>query len=180
MMETLQAILTRRSVREFTNQDVSKEDLNDLLRAGMQAPSAGNEQPWHFIVIDDPELLKKIPEFHPYAKMLNEAPLAILVCSDRNLEKHRATWLQDCSAAIENILLTAHAKGLGAFGWVFSRMVTGLRGCNPCCQCPGRSALLGLSLLGILRNNQNRKTDLILQEFIRIGGDCFQKWHHRQ
>jgi len=113
-METLQAILTRRSVRDFTNQDVSKEDLKDLLRAGMQAPSAGNERPWHFIVIDDPELLKKIPEFHPYAKMLNVAPLAILVCSDRDLEKHRATWLQDCSAAIENILLSAHAKGLGA------------------------------------------------------------------
>jgi nitroreductase len=112
-MDTLKAILTRRSVRQFTNQDVSKEDLMDLLRAGMQAPSAGNEKPWHFIVIDDPELLHKIPEFHPYAEMLHQAPLAILVCSDRDLEKHRATWLQDCSAAIENILLTAHAKGLG-------------------------------------------------------------------
>ena len=112
-MDTLKAILTRRSVRKFTNQDVSKEDLTDLLRAGMQAPSAGNERPWHFIVIDDPDLLSKIPEFHPYAEMLHEAPLAILVCSDRDLEKHRATWLQDCSAAIENILLTAHAKGLG-------------------------------------------------------------------
>jgi nitroreductase len=65
-------------------------------------------------VIDDLEKLHTIPEFHPHAAMLKEAPLAILVCSDRRLEKKRASWLQDCSAATENILLAAHAKGLGA------------------------------------------------------------------
>lgn len=113
-IETLQAIFTRRSVRNFTSRAVSEEDLQDLLRAGMQAPSAKNEQPWHFVVIDDPELLHAIPDFHPYAKMLMDAPLAILICSDRKLEIKRASWLQDCSAATENILLAAHAKGLGA------------------------------------------------------------------
>ncbi len=113
-MNTLQAIFTRRSVRNFKPEPVSEDDLQDLLRAGMQAPSAKNEQPWHFIVIDDPQLLHAIPEFHPYSKMLLEAPLAILVCSDRKLEEKRASWLQDCSAATQNILLAAHAKGLGA------------------------------------------------------------------
>lgn len=113
-METLQAILTRRSVRNFKPDPVSEEDIQDLLRAGMQAPSARNEQPWHFIVIDDREMLNAIPEFHAYARMLLEAPLAILVCSDRELEMKRASWLQDCSAATENILLAAHAKELGA------------------------------------------------------------------
>jgi nitroreductase len=113
-MDTLEAIFSRRSVRNFTNDPVSDDDLHDLLKAGMQAPSAKNEQPWHFIVIDDPALLHAIPEFHPYAKMLLEAPLAILVCSDRKLETKRASWIQDCSAATENILLAAHAKGLGA------------------------------------------------------------------
>lgn len=113
-MDTLEAILTRRSVRDFKHDPVSKEDLNDLLKAGMQAPSAKNEQPWHFIVIDDRQILHAIPEFHPYSKMLMDAPLAILVCSDRKLETKRASWLQDCSAATENILLAAHAKGLGA------------------------------------------------------------------
>lgn len=113
-MNTLEAIYTRRSVRSYTSEPVSDEDIHDLLRAGMQAPSAKNEQPWHFIVIDDKEILHAIPEFHPYSKMLFEAPLAILVCSDRKLETSRANWLADCSAATQNILLAAHAKGLGA------------------------------------------------------------------
>lgn len=112
-MDTLEAIFTRRSVRNFTKDQISDEDLHDLLRAGMQAPSAKNEQPWHFIVINDTLLLESITKFHPHAEMLFEAPLAILVCSDRKLEKKRASWLQDCSAATENILLAAHAKGLG-------------------------------------------------------------------
>ena len=113
-MNTLDAILTRRSVRSFTPEPLSEEDVHDLLRAGMQAPSARNEQPWHFILIEDPEILHAITEFHPYSKMLLEAPLAILVCSDRALETSRANWLADCSAATQNILLAAHAKGLGA------------------------------------------------------------------
>ena len=113
-METLEAILTRRSVRDFTHDPVSQEDIDQLLRAGMQAPSAGNEQPWHFIVIDDPDILHAVPDFHPYSKMLLDAPLAIQVCSDRNLEKKRASWIQDCAAATQNILLAAHAMGLGA------------------------------------------------------------------
>lgn len=113
-MEVLEAIYTRRSVRDFKGDPIPEEDVHDLLRAGMQAPSARNEQPWHFIVIDDPELLHAIPDFHPASKMLLEAPLAILVCSDRKLEEKRASWLQDCSAATQNILLAAHAKGLGA------------------------------------------------------------------
>jgi nitroreductase len=113
-MDIIKTIMTRRSVRNFTPEPVSDEDLNTLLRAGMQAPSGGNEQPWHFIVIDDQALLHAVPEFHPHTKMLLEAPLAILVCSERKLEKHRALWLQDCSAATENILLAAHGLGLGA------------------------------------------------------------------
>jgi nitroreductase len=113
-LDTLEAIFTRRSVRDFKADPVSEDDIKVLLRAGMQAPSAKNEQPWHFIIIDDPDLLQAVPDFHPYAKMLMDAPLAILVCSDRKLETKRASWLQDCSAATQNILLAAHAMGLGA------------------------------------------------------------------
>jgi nitroreductase len=116
-MDTLEAIFTRRSVRSFTQEPISENDLEDLLRAGMQAPSARNEQPWHFIVVNDPEKLHAVPEFHAHAKMVLEAPMAILVCSDRKLESKRAAWLQDCSAAAENILLAAHAKGLGGV-WI--------------------------------------------------------------
>jgi nitroreductase len=116
-MEALEAIFTRRSVRDFKSDPISEHDVNDLLRAGMQAPSARNEQPWHFFVIDDPDLLHAIPDFHPYSKMLLQAPMAILVCSDRKLEAKRVSWVLDCSAATQNILLAAHAKGLGAV-WI--------------------------------------------------------------
>lgn len=113
-MDSLQTIFSRRSVRDFKHEDISESDLINLLRAGMQAPSAKNEQPWHFVVISDRTLLDAIPAFHPHSEMLKDAPLAILVCSDRKLESKRASWLQDCSAATENILLAAHAMGLGA------------------------------------------------------------------
>jgi len=111
-MGTLKAIMTRRSVRDFKHDPVLNTDLQDLLKAGMQAPFAKNEQPWYFIVIDDPELLHAIPNFHSYSEMLWDAPLAILVCSELKLDEGSA--IQDCSAATQNILLAAHDKGLGA------------------------------------------------------------------
>ncbi len=116
-MELIQAIMTRRSVRHYLDQPVSAADLDTLLRAAMQAPSAGNAQPWHFIVMNDREMLNMIADFHPYAKMLRQAPLAILVCGDESLEKHPGYWPQDCSAATQNLLLAAHALGLGAV-WI--------------------------------------------------------------
>jgi nitroreductase len=78
------------------------------------APSAGNEQPWHFIVIKDKALLKKIGETHRYHSMAASAGAAILVCSDTALEKYPGFWVQDLSAATENLLLAAHALGIGA------------------------------------------------------------------
>lgn len=113
-MEVMEAIKTRRSIRKFKNKPVSKEDIEDLLRAAMQAPSAGNKQPWHFVVITDRKKLDKIPEFHPFAEMLLESPLAILICAKVETSKYCDYWVQDCSAATQNLLLSAHAKGLGA------------------------------------------------------------------
>ena len=113
-MELMEGILTRRSIRKFTDKKVPKEIIDELLKAAMQAPSAGNNQPWEFIVIDDRKLLVKVPEFHPYSKMLKEAPLAILICAHVKTEKYCDYWVQDCSAATQNLLLAAHAKGLGA------------------------------------------------------------------
>ena len=75
----------------------------------MAAPSAGNEQPWHFVVITERQLLDAIPGFHPYAGMTAEAPLAILACGDPALEKYPGFWPQDLAAAVENLLLAAHA-----------------------------------------------------------------------
>ena len=89
----MNAILSRRSIRKYTKQPISKETIRKILEAAMCAPSAGNERPWHFIIIDDPLVLKAIPTFHQHAKMLKEASVAILICSDMNLEKHKGMWV---------------------------------------------------------------------------------------
>lgn len=113
-METLKAISTRRSIRKFTSQQVSDDLIEIILHAGMQAPSARNYQPWHFIVATDRKVLDKIPLVHPYAEMMYQATLAFLVCGDLNLEKSVEYCAIDCAAATQNILLAAHDSGLGA------------------------------------------------------------------
>ncbi len=110
-MDALEAIFTRRSIRAYTSEPVSEEDLKVILEAAMNAPSANNRQPWHFIVVDDRSKLDAIMEVHPYSDMLAQAPLAIVVCGDTKVSS--SYWQQDCSAATENILLAARALGLG-------------------------------------------------------------------
>lgn len=113
-MEVFEAIYHRRSIRRYAERPVPEELISDLLGAAMMAPSAGNAQPWQFIVITARETLVKVPQFNPYAAMAAQAPLAILVCGDLDLEKYPGYWVQDCAAATQNLLLAAHARGLGA------------------------------------------------------------------
>jgi len=113
-MDAMEAILTRRSIRKYSPGAIDDNIIHQLLEAGMSAPSAANGQPWHFIVVTDRKILDKIPDFHPYANMIKEAPLAIFVCGDLQLEKGKGAWVIDCSAATENILIAANAKGLGS------------------------------------------------------------------
>jgi nitroreductase len=113
-MEVLEAIHTRRSIRKYTADPVSEETIRQLLGAAMMAPSAGNQQPWHFVVITDKAQLERVKTVHPYVNMAPKAPLAILICCDETLEKFPGFWPQDCSAAMQNLLLAAHGLGLGA------------------------------------------------------------------
>jgi len=113
-MDAIEAIFTRRSIRKYLDKPVPEEIVEKLLAAAMQAPSARNQQPWQFVVIDDRAILAKIPAFMPNAAMVADAPLAILVCGDLALEKSSGYWVVDCAAATQNILLAAHALDLGA------------------------------------------------------------------
>jgi nitroreductase len=113
-METLEAIFTRRSIREFTTQTVPDELVHELLAAAMQAPSAGNAQPWHFLLVTERYLLNALARELPFGQSLTSAPLGVVVCADLELEKYPGYWVQDCSAATQNLLLAAHALGLGA------------------------------------------------------------------
>ena len=110
-------IMTRTSIRQYTDEPVSKENIETMLRAGMAAPTAVNRQPWHFVVITSKEKLAELAGDGPRGGMLKKAALAIVVCGnmDKALQgQGQGFWIQDCSAATENILLAANALGLGA------------------------------------------------------------------
>jgi nitroreductase len=114
--EALEAIYMRRSVRSFTGQAIPRESLMKILKAGMAAPSARNIQPWAFVTVMDRNLLNSLCERLPYAKMLDKAGAAIIVCGVPGKDEVYGGkyWIMDCSAAAENILLACHAMGLGA------------------------------------------------------------------
>lgn len=108
----------RKSVRHFvSDKKVDEKTLETLVKAGMTAPTARNSQPWEFYIITSPDTFKTLEEGLPYAKMLSQVSAAIVVCG--NVEymlegEGREYWVQDCSAATQNILLAAEALGLGA------------------------------------------------------------------
>lgn len=107
----LSAIYNRKSVRSFIkDRPVSDEDVQALIKAGMSAPSGKDTRPWEFVIINDRAILDKMAEELPTAKMLSQAPMAIVVCGDTIRSSY---WYLDCSAATENILLAAEAMELG-------------------------------------------------------------------
>lgn len=118
--EAIKNIITRRSIRQYTKQSVEKDKIEILLKAAMSAPSAGNQQPWDFIVVIQKEIIKKVRQVsqaRSYAAPLEGAPLCIIVCGNLQKERYPGNWILDCSAATENMLLASHAIGLGAV-WI--------------------------------------------------------------
>jgi len=109
----MESIFGRRSIRKYTDQVVTDDIVTQLLKAGMYAPSAGNQQSWEFVIVKNKETLLKITQIHPYSQMLKDTSVAIVVCGNLQREKFKDYWVQDCSAATQNILLAAHAIGLG-------------------------------------------------------------------
>lgn len=112
----IENIMTRTSIRQFTDQPVAKDTLDLIVKAGMAAPSAMNAQPWAFVVVTEKSVLDSLNVKHSHAN-LKTATAAIIVCGNLNKVKEgpgQEYWVQDCSAATENILLAAHACGIGA------------------------------------------------------------------
>lgn len=114
----LENIFARKSVRSYTDQPVSREQLDTLVRAAMAAPSGRDMRPWKFVVVDDAAVMDSLSRQLPYAKMLQEAAAAIVVCGDMSIVDKSGNpsvnWQFDCSAATQNLLLAAEAMGLGA------------------------------------------------------------------
>ena len=111
----LDLIMRRRSIRRYTDQVVSDEQVRVLLEAAMAAPSGSNLQPWRFIVVRRPELKAALAQTHPHAYAAERASVVVVVCGDRSVGARH--WVEDTSAATQNLLLQASAMGLGAV-WV--------------------------------------------------------------
>ncbi len=115
--QAINTIMTRVSVREFTGEKISEAQIDTLLRAAMAAPSALNKQPWAFIVVTDEAKIAQLGDSLPYSRCSNHPACAIIPCGDlsKAIEGEMAAfWINDVSAATENLLLAAHAMGLGA------------------------------------------------------------------
>jgi nitroreductase len=110
----LEVIKARRSIRAYTPEPVSEEDIQAMLEAAMAAPSASNLQPWEFVVVEDAALRGQLAQMHPYSGMAADAPVVFVVVGDKTASRH---WVEDTSAATENLLLAATALGLGGV-WV--------------------------------------------------------------
>ncbi|MFZ5974593.1 MAG: nitroreductase family protein [Bacillota bacterium] len=114
-MNTMEAILTRRSVRRYTDQKVEPETVEQLLKAAMYAPSAHDSRDWQFIVLRDAAVRENIAALLPWYKPIERAPVCILVCGEPSVQEssHKDYFVQDCSAATQNLMLCAHELGLG-------------------------------------------------------------------
>ena len=113
-MELLEGLLTRRSVRKYSDQPVPEELITEIIRYAMYAPSAKNLRPWHFMPVNDRKIMEGIMQVHPFSTMLAYAPWAIIVYGDPTAAFTPEYMPVDCAIATENLLLAAHAKGLGA------------------------------------------------------------------
>lgn len=109
----MNSIFNRVSVRSFTNDKVEEEKIEKILRAGMQAPSAGNQQPWEFIIVENKDTLTELSGMCPFSKFVKDAPLAIVVLGNSDRMRFPENWMQDLGAATENMLLEITELELG-------------------------------------------------------------------
>ena len=112
-MNPMDVLMERISVRDFTDEPVSDSDLESILKAAMQAPSARNQQAWEFLVVDDPSLIRELAKASPYAGPVSRAPMAVVVMGDRGRMTVPQMWDQDMGACIENLMVKARELGLG-------------------------------------------------------------------
>jgi len=115
-METIKAIMTRRSIRSWTEEPVTEEERKIILEAAMNAPSAADARPWHFVTMDDPEVIKQFAKLGG-TEMLAESTFMVMVCGEQAKEIYPGFWPQDCSCAMHNMQLAAHDIGIGCV-WV--------------------------------------------------------------
>ena len=163
-MNAQDLILGRRSVRVYAAGEIPAAAIQRLLEAAMAAPSAMGRDPWRFVVIDDRKLLDRVPAVNPYAEMARQAPLAILICADPSLERSPGYWMLDCAAAAQNMLLAAHALGLGAV-WL-GEILKSAAEVNRLLELPDRYELMAVVAVGRPARSNQRSTRKKLEELV--------------
>ena len=149
-MNTIEAIMTRRSIHQFKDVPVTDEQIKTILAAAMQAPSAGDGRPWHFIVTKDRDKLNALAEkVDGGNKMLKEAPAAVLLCSNEAKEGFPAFYPQDCACAGENIYLAAHELGLATVWVAIWNVPPRIQGCEDVFAMPEGIKPFALFPLGV-------------------------------
>jgi nitroreductase len=116
-VDALDAIMTRRSIRTFTDEPVTDTEIDAVVRAAMAAPSAHNGRPWRFVVVRDREMLARLAKATPFAGPLGRGQIGIVVVAEKRVGPYAGFWVIDCAAAIENALVAARALGLGSL-WI--------------------------------------------------------------
>jgi len=161
MNETIASIMGRHSVRSFTGDSITEADLDAILRAGMAAPSAVNVQPWAFVVVTDRAILARLRDGLPYAKMLDKAACAVIVCGLPGKDERFAKeyWPLDCSAASENILLAAHALGYGAVWTAVFPDESRVSVVRDACKLPAEAIPLNVIPIGVPANRAEKPQD---------------------
>jgi nitroreductase len=162
MLDAINAIMTRRSVRAFKTDPIDEATIKQLVSAGMAAPSARNRRPYHFVTITEAATRQALKDKSMFGKMLVQAPLAIAVCGDKMAQPVHDFLLEDCSAATENILLAAHALGLGAV-WIGVFALTGwAKFISKTLDLPAHVVPVSLIAIGIpdeIKKNRDRYED---------------------
>lgn len=147
--KVIDAILGRRSIRRYKDQPVEKEKIDLMIRCASAAPSAGNGRPAHFVVIRDRVVLDGMSKVHPYGAMLAQAPMAVAICADKDKNAlSQSYWQQDCAAAMENLLIAAHALGLGAVWLGVSSLPDGGSEIGSMIHVPEHISIMGIASIG--------------------------------
>ncbi len=164
-------IFRRRSIRKYQDRPVEKEKIDKLLRAAMQAPSAGNQQPWEFIVAEDEEIRNQLSLATPYSKPAAGAPVTLVLIANCKDLKHPTFWQQDMSAALQNILLEAVHLELGAVWMGIATNESAVKYLNDMYQFPEYIKPFALVSVGYPDTQQNEFTDRYKPEKVH-----FEKW----
>ena len=160
-MTAREAIYARRSIRKYTDQPISRETLRELARLGAAGPSATNRRPWVFVLVDDPAVMERVRAATMFGKF--NAPAAVIVCG--NMKRTlplvaKDYWVQDCSAAMENILLGAVDMGLGAVWLGVTPIERAVKKLSEALRLPSHIVPLGVAYVGHPAETQEPRTQL--------------------